>query len=125
VVSCHTPLLAETDGMLRGSHFSLMRPGAVFLNTARGGVVNEPELIEVLRRRPDVFAVLDVTDPEPPVKGSPLLSLPNVVVTPHIAGSLGAECRRMARMMIAETERYRRGEPLQGEVFPAQLPILA
>ncbi|MBC9868176.1 MAG: glycerate dehydrogenase, partial [Opitutae bacterium] len=65
VVSCHTPLLPETKGLLRQWHFESMPPGASFVNTARGAIVNEPELIEALKRRPDLFAALDVTDPEP------------------------------------------------------------
>lgn len=125
VVSCHTPLLPETRGMLRGGHFAAMKPGASFINTARGGLVQEPELIRVLTQRADLLAVLDVTDPEPPDPSSPLFTLPNVVLTPHIAGSLGRECRRLGRMMVAETQRLLRGEPLQGEVSRAQLSRVA
>ena len=58
VITCHTPWLPETEGMLNGQLFRLMKPGANFINTARGAVVNEPELIDVLRERPDLFAVL-------------------------------------------------------------------
>ena len=125
VVSCHTPLLPSTTHMLRRSHFASMKPGATFINTARGGVVNEPELVGVLSERPDLFAVLDVTDPEPPVPGSLLLKLPNIVLTPHIAGSLGPECRRLGRMMVEEFRRWTRGEPLQGEIIPHELALKA
>jgi phosphoglycerate dehydrogenase-like enzyme len=125
VVSCHTPLLPETTGMLRRAHFAAMRAGASFINTARGAVVNEPDLIAVLRARPDLTAVLDVTDPEPPAPDSPLFHLPNAVVTPHIAGSLGAECRRLGRMMIEEFDRFVRGKPLEGELTATQLAVSA
>ncbi len=125
VVSCHTPHLPETNRLLRRRHFAAMRPGATFINTARGGIVDEPELIAVLQARPDLFAVLDVTQTEPPEDGSPLHTLPNVVVTPHIAGSLGREGRRMGRMMVEELARYRRGEPLHGEVQREQSVFLA
>ena len=125
VVSCHTPLLPNTTRMLRRHHFAAMKPGATFINTARGAVVHEPELISVLKERPDLFAVLDVTDPEPAAADSPLFTMPNVVVTPHIAGSLGHECRRLGRMMIEEFQRYRRGEPLLGEVTAHELAIKA
>lgn len=125
VVSCHTPLLPETKHLLGAEHFSAMKPGATFINTARGSVVNEPALVSVLARRPDIFAVLDVTDPEPPEKDSPLFTLPNVVVTPHIAGSIGPECRRMGKMMVDETNRYLAGTPLLGEVHKKQLSFLA
>lgn len=112
VVSLHTPLLKETTGMIRGHHFELMKPGATFINTARGAVIDEPEMTDVLQRRPDLTAVLDVTWPDPPSPHSPLFTLPNVVLTPHIAGSLNRECRRMGRLMIEEFDRWERGEPL-------------
>ncbi|MFN8445279.1 MAG: hydroxyacid dehydrogenase [Caldilineaceae bacterium] len=116
VITCHTPWLPETEGMLNGRLFRLMKPGANFINTARGAVVNEPELIEVLGERPDLFAVLDVTWPEPPVLGSPLYTLPNVILTPHVAGTMNDECRRMGRMMVEELERWLAGQPLQHQV---------
>jgi len=112
VVSLHTPWLKETEGMIAGRHFDLMKPGASFINTSRGAVVNEPEMIAALQRRPDLFAVLDVTYPEPPVPGSPLYTLENVALTPHIAGSLDGECRRLGRYMVEEARRYVKGEPL-------------
>jgi phosphoglycerate dehydrogenase-like enzyme len=125
VVSCHTPHLPQTNQMLRREHFQSMRPGATFINTARGAVAHEPELIEVLKKRPDVFAVLDVTDPEPPAFNSPLFALANVVLTPHIAGSLGHECRRLGRMAVDEYFRYASGQPLLGEVTAHELAIKA
>jgi phosphoglycerate dehydrogenase-like enzyme len=125
VVSCHTPLLPETLGMLGARHFSAMKPGATFINTARGAVVNETEMISVLCTRPDLFAVLDVTWPEPPAPDSPLRTLPNVVLTPHIAGSLGREYRRIGRMITDEVRRYLAGEPLLGEITSDQIPLIA
>lgn len=115
-VSLHTPHLAATVGLIGGRHFELMKPGSVFLNTARGEVVNEPEMIAVLQRRPDLQAVLDVTAPEPPAPGSLLYSLPNVVLTPHIAGSVGRECLRMGHAMVDEFERFAAGQPLRWEI---------
>lgn len=120
VVSLHTPELPETRGLIRGQHFELMKPGATFINTARGAVVNEPEMVDVLRRRPDLTAVLDVTDPEPPPASSPLLALPNVVLTPHIAGSLGNECQRMGRLMVEELRRFLQGMPMRWEIRQSQ-----
>jgi phosphoglycerate dehydrogenase-like enzyme len=112
VVSLHTPDLPETRGMITGEMLASMKPGATFINTARGAVVRQREMIEVLRGRPDLTAVLDVTDPEPPEPGSPLLTLPNVVLTPHIAGSLGPECSRMGQAMVDELRRFLAGRPL-------------
>jgi len=112
VVSIHTPLLPETRGLIRGKLVEKMKPGATLVNTARGPVVRQDELAEVLGRRTDLTAVLDVLDVEPPPRGLPLLGLPNVWVTPHIAGSLGPECRRLGSVMVEELARYLSGEPL-------------
>ena len=113
VVSLHTPVFPETFGMITGQHIASMKPGATFINTARGELVREEEMIEVLSRRPDLQAVLDVTIKEPPKPDSPLYTLENVVLTPHIAGSAGNECRRMGRYMVDELQRYLDGQPLK------------
>jgi phosphoglycerate dehydrogenase-like enzyme len=93
-----------------------MKYGATFINTARGELVREVELIKVFTARDDLTAVLDVTSPEPPEDGSPLYTLPNVVLTPHIAGSLGRECRRLGRVMIDEFDRWSAGRPLRWQL---------
>lgn len=125
VVSCHTPLLPETEGMLRGHHFASMKPNATFVNTSRGRVVNEPEMIEVLKMRPDLFAILDVTADEPPVCGSPLYAMENVILTPHMAGSLGMERRRMGSYMVEELGRFLRDEPLRYEMTGIRIANMA
>lgn len=125
VVSLHTPWLPETVGLITGAHIAQMKPNATLINTARGAVVREDEMIAVLQQRPDLFALLDVTHPEPPVPGSPLYTLPNVILTPHIAGSMDTECWRMGRMMVDELGRYLRGEPLQHAVTPEQFARMA
>ncbi|MBL7201680.1 MAG: hydroxyacid dehydrogenase [Anaerolineae bacterium] len=125
VVSMHTPWLKETEGMITGEHFAAMKPNATFINTARGAVVREGEMIEVLRERTDLFAVLDVTYPEPPEPGSPLYTLPNVVLTPHIAGSLSGECRRMGGYVVEELKRYLCGEPQLWPISREQAATLA
>ncbi|GAB3056073.1 hydroxyacid dehydrogenase [Virgibacillus ainsalahensis] len=125
VVSLHSPLLEATTGMIRGEHFEKMKPNASFLNTARGAIVNEPEMTEVLKRREDITAVLDVTNPEPPVEESPLYELPNVILTPHIAGSIRQECGRMGAYMLEEFKRYRKEEPLQWQVTKEKFDVMA
>jgi phosphoglycerate dehydrogenase-like enzyme len=125
VVSLHTPWLPETEKMVRGAHFRAMKRDATFINTARGAVVDEPAMIEVLQARPDLTAILDVTHPEPPKPGSPLYALPNVVLTPHIAGSMGNECRRMGRYAVEECQRFLRGEPLLWQVTRERAATLA
>ncbi len=82
-------------------------------------------MIEVLRQRPDLQAVLDVTYPEPPQPGSPLYELPNVVLTPHLAGSMGPECRRMGEYMVSELRRYLDGEPLCWEITRDRAALMA
>ena len=125
VVSLHTPKLPETLGMITGAHLASMKEGATFINTARGAIVRETEMIEVLQGRPDLYAILDVTDPEPPGDGSPLYTLPNVILTPHIAGSMDTECRRMARYMIDDYKRYLAGEPLLWQISREKAKTLA
>ncbi len=125
VVSLHTPWLPETERLIRGAHFDSMKPGAAFINTARGAVVHEQEMIAALQRRPDLFAALDVTWPEPPPPDSPLFTLPNVMLTPHIAGSIDGECRRMGRFMIDELRRWLAGEPFLWEVTREKAGLLA
>ncbi len=125
VVSLHTPLLDSTRDLIRGEHLAAMPPNATFINTSRGAVVHQEEMLEVLRRRPDLQAVLDVTHPEPPPADSPLYTLPNVLLTPHVAGSSGPECRRLGAYMIDELRRYLDGEPLQWEITREQAEIMA
>lgn len=121
VISLHAPQLVETKGMITGKLLGSMKPGATFINTARPLIVRQDELIEVARQRPDLQFVLDVTDPEPLPADSPLRALENVIVTPHIAGSVGNECRRMGRFMVEELERFVAGRPLLGAVTPASI----
>lgn len=125
VVSLHTPWLKETEGLITGELLASMKPDATFINTARGAVVREDEMIAVLRNRPDLQAVLDVTHPEPPAADSPLYTLPNVTMTPHIAGSMDNECRRMGRYMVQEFQRYLKGEPLRWSISRRQAAVMA
>lgn len=125
VISLHTPWLKETEGMIKGIHFSSMKQNATFINTARGAVVNENEMIDVLTKRSDITVVLDVTYPEPPRPKSPLYILPNVVLTPHIAGSMYKECNRMGRYMVEELERYVKGEKLRYMITRERSAFLA
>jgi phosphoglycerate dehydrogenase-like enzyme len=125
VVSLHTPLLPATTGMITGALIASMKPHATFINTARGAIVRENELCTVLAQRPDITAILDVTENEPPFDDSPLWTLPNVFLTPHLSGSIGPECRRMARFAVDEFRRYRAGEPLLYKVQPERLDTTA
>jgi phosphoglycerate dehydrogenase-like enzyme len=117
VVSLHAPSVEETHKIVGTKLLSSMKPDATLINTARGAVIDEDALVAVLRERTDLFAVLDVTDPEPPLPGSPLFSAANIVVTPHLAGPLNTEQRRQGRLMAAELAHYVAGEPLEHEIF--------
>ncbi len=113
VVSNHLANTPETRKMLHGGLFAKMRPSATFINTGRGATVDEPGLIEVLRARPDLTALLDVAWPEPPVEDSPFFTLPNVHLTTHIAGSANDETVRMADYCLEEFDAWTSGRPLR------------
>lgn len=125
VVSIHTPALEETRKMITGQLIASMKPGATLINSARGSVIDEAAMIQVLQQRPDLQAVLDVTDPEPPLPDSPLWTMPNVMLTPHIAGSIGPECARHGVYMYEECCRYLAGEPLQWEIDRERVKTMA
>lgn len=116
IVSNHVPDLPSTRGILDRALFGSMRDGATFINTGRGAQVVEADLAEVLRARPDLTALLDVTDPEPPARDSDLWSLPNVVISPHIGGTIGDEVTRLADVAIEEYLAWDAGRPLRYQV---------
>lgn len=96
VLSLHVPLNAATRGFIDADRLARMRPGAILINTARGEVVDEPALIAALRSGHLRAAGLDTMSVEPLPAGHPLLSLPNVVLTPHVGGSTPAALDAMA-----------------------------
>ena len=113
VVSNHLPDLPELQGILDRRLFAAMRPDATFINTGRGAQVKEADLIEIALSRPDLTMLLDVTEPEPPVPGSPLYDLPNVQLSSHLAGALRDDLGRFGDALIEEFERYGAGQPLR------------
>lgn len=124
VVSVHAPSLPATRAMIGGRQFRLMKNGAGFINTARGALVDEAALIAELQTG-RIHAVIDVTDPEIPEAGSPLYSLPNVFLTPHVAGAVGGERLRLGQLAIEEVERFVAGKKMEFEIEPALLERLA
>ncbi|MFB6616513.1 hydroxyacid dehydrogenase [Streptomyces sp. NPDC085524] len=110
VVSLHAPALPETRSMIDRRRLALMRDGATLINTARGSLVEQAALTEELATG-RIQAVIDVTEPEVLPADSPLYDLPNVLLTPHIAGSLGNELHRTADAAIGEIARYASGLP--------------
>lgn len=126
VVSLHAPWLPETEGMINGEHIKSMQPYSTFINTARGALVREDELIEALRNRPDIYALLDVTYPEPPSTDSAFYDLPNAILTPHVAGAVDAnDTRRLGDMMLGELRRYLETGNLHWEVTQDRLKTMA
>ncbi len=124
VVTLHAPQLPETRGLFDRSLLALMRDGATLVNTARGSLVDTGALTEELVSG-RLHAVLDHTEPEVLPAGSPLYDLPNVLLTPHIAGSLGNELGRLAHAAVDELERYARGLPYAEPVLAGDLATLA
>ncbi|MEU2182966.1 hydroxyacid dehydrogenase [Streptomyces thermolilacinus] len=115
VVTLHAPELPGTRHLFDRARLARLRDGATLVNTARGSLVDTDALTaELVSGR--LNAVLDVTEPEVLPPGSPLYDLPNVLLTPHVAGSLGNELGRLAHAALDELERYARGLPFAGPV---------
>ncbi len=124
VVSLHAPALPETYHLMDARRLSLLRDGATLINTGRGSLIDTRALTaEASAGR--IHAVLDVTDPEVLPATSPLYSLPNVLLTPHIAGSLGGELQRITRSALDEIERYCIGQEFAYPVTRAALTTSA
>ncbi|MGQ9524466.1 MAG: hydroxyacid dehydrogenase [Armatimonadota bacterium] len=123
IVSLHAPITEQTHHMINARNLALMKEGAILINTARGWLIDEQALIAELRKG-RIFACLDVTDPEPPAKDSPLRQLDNVVLTPHIAGPV-TDCTRLGRRAVEEVRRFFSGEPPLYEVTRDMLEYTA
>jgi phosphoglycerate dehydrogenase-like enzyme len=119
VVSIHAPELPSTRHLLDARRLELLRDGATLINTARGSLVDTDALIAQLTSG-RLNAVLDVVEPMP-ADGSPLFTLPNVFLTPHVAGSFGRELHRLGDSAVAELERYASGQELAHAVSRREL----
>jgi glyoxylate reductase len=115
VVSLHVPLTPETDGLISRERLGLLRDGATFVNTARGGIVDEEALVEELVSG-RISAGLDVFADEPRVPER-LLGLPNVVLAPHIASATIETRAAMTRVLVDNVLAFLAGEPLANEVL--------
>ncbi|WP_314213324.1 hydroxyacid dehydrogenase [Pseudarthrobacter equi] len=121
VVSLHAPSLPSTLNLVNAGLIDRLRTGSTFINTARGELVDQDALLARLERG-ELFAVLDVTTPWVLPADSGYYTNPNVLLTPHLAGSLGTELKRLAATAVAEAQRVSQGEPLR---FPVQAADLA
>jgi phosphoglycerate dehydrogenase-like enzyme len=124
VVSVHAPGNPQTHRLVGAQQLALMRDGATLINTARGALVDTDALIKHLEAG-RLYAVLDVTDPEPLPADSALWALPNVFLTPHIAGSHGNELARMGTCIIDELERILDGRPFEHAIVASDLDRVA
>lgn len=104
VVTIHAPLTAATEGMIDIARLRRMKPTALLVNTARGRIVREGDLAAALRERAIAGAALDVFESEPLPASSPLLSMPNVVLAPHIGSSTGRTRAEMARLTVRNVD---------------------
>jgi len=124
VVSLHAPALESTRKMLKREHFRAMKRDAIFINTARGMIVDEEALVEELRTG-RIFAFIDVTNPEPPRPDHPFRTLPNCVLLPHIAGAITNGCRRQGRSIVDQIIEFQNGKTMHGEITEQQWKIMA
>ena len=126
IVSNHLANKPETVGIIRRDLLARMGEYAVFINTGRGAQVDAAALVDEMRAHPYRMAILDVTDPEePPKEGNPLYELDNVILTPHIAGSIGYETHRLADFMYEEYREVADGREPRHAVTLAMLETMA
>jgi phosphoglycerate dehydrogenase-like enzyme len=112
------PLTPETRHMLSAAEFAQMKPTAFVINVGRGEVIDQQALVRALESGQIAGAALDVTDPEPLPPGHALWSMPNVIITPHVAGAVEGYGHRAIRVFVANLQRYLAGEPLSHVVDP-------
>lgn len=120
IVTVHAPQTPETHHLIGRRELALMPAGSVLVNTARGALLDHDALVEELRAN-RLSAILDVTDPEPLPADSPLFDLPNVFITPHLAGSQGNEVARLGLAVTEEAERLLSGRELAHAIDHAVL----
>ena len=124
VLTCHTPHTAETHHMIDARRLALMKPGAIYINTSRGGVQDERALFEALARGHLGAAGIDVFEDEPTGVDNPILNLDNVVVSSHVAGVTREANRQMGVQVAGEMLRVLRGERPDVLVNPEVWPRL-
>jgi len=120
VISLHSANTSVNRHMINGDNLKLMKDGAIFINTARGALVNERDLVHSLRTQ-KITAYLDVTDPEPPSLDHPFYELPNCYLTPHISGSTSFEVYRLGDYVLREIENFLANRPLENELCLEQV----
>ena len=117
-ITVHTPLTPETEGMIGTDEFAMMMPGSIIVNCARGGIINEHALADALKSGHLAGAGLDVVEPTPPPDDHPLLSAPNVIITPHTAFFSQASTVELERRTAEEAVRVLNGNMPQNLINP-------
>ena len=112
VVSLHTPLTAETQHLINAAALNAMKPTAILINTARGGLVDQVALCAALHAQTIAAAALDVTDPEPLAPSDPLFSAPNLIVLPHVGSATTTAREKMAQLAVANLLAGLDGRPM-------------
>jgi glycerate dehydrogenase len=111
-VSLHCPLTPDTKHLINKERLSLMRPSAFLINTSRGGLIKETDLIEALQAGKIAGAALDVQDPEPPELTNPLFTMNNVIMTPHIGWKPYEARQRLIKLLAGNIEAFIQGKPI-------------
>lgn len=124
IVSIHAPLTPETRRMIGKELLRRMKDGAILINTARGGLLDEEALIQECSSG-RIFAFLDVTDPEPPSKDSPLRKVRNIIVTPHIAGAGYYGYFKIGESTLKALEDFFCERPVEGKIDLSQYDTMA
>jgi D-3-phosphoglycerate dehydrogenase len=124
VVSCHVPATPQTNGLLNRKRFATMKPTAYLINTSRGEVIDEGDLVEALKAGTIAGAAVDVRLSEPPHKGQ-LELLPNVILTPHIAAFTHEAQDRVTKAVCEDVARVLEGKPAQNAATPFRIPRAA
>jgi len=125
IVSVHAPSIPATNHMLNAETLKLMKKDAILINTARGSIIDEKALYEHMLAGNLKYACLDVFDPEPPAVDNPLRTLPNVIITPHLAGLAMNGRRRIGMHAAEEIEKFLNGEKMDCEVTKDMLATMA
>lgn len=123
VISIHAPSIPSTRHMINEGNLSMMKDRAVLINTARGTVIDEKALVKELKNG-RISACIDVTDPEPPSELNELRIMPNVILTPHIAGAVTNGKKRIGDLVVSEISSYMNNGELEYEVFRNKLKTM-
>ena len=112
IISLHCPLNSKTQGMINKESLSLMKPNAILLNTARGGLINEKDLADALNNNQIYAAGIDVLTEEPPQADNPLIATKNCFITPHFAWASFSARERLMKILLANIKAYIDGAPI-------------